>query len=87
MQIPSISDYHTHEDDEYESFLAWMVNIPYHDYRDGKSYSNKLKTPLKGKKIIFSEGVEHWAIIFNIVILFIVFIGVLYEGFQKSFVL
>ena len=37
VQIPSISDYHTHEDDEYESFLAWMVNIPYHDYRDGKS--------------------------------------------------
>ena len=53
MQIPSISDYHTHEDDEYESFLAWMVNIPYHDYRDGKSYSNKMKTPLKVKNNIF----------------------------------
>ena len=34
-KIPSPSDHHTHEDDEYESFLAWMVNIPYHDYRDG----------------------------------------------------
>ena len=33
-------------------------------------------------KLIISEGVEHWAIIFNIVILFIVFIGVLYEGSQ-----
>ena len=87
LGIPSTSDYHTHEDDEYESFLTWMVNIPYHDYREGEPYPEFTgNLNIFGMKlyVIISEGVQHWAIIFNIVILFIVFIGVLYEGFQKQ---
>ena len=96
------SEFHAHQSNEYESFLTWMAELPYHDYREGENFSQRSAQKFWGQnidpnpldyyteiavwiwKLNYSEGVEHWAIIFNIVILFTVFMGILYGSSQTS---
>ena len=35
------NEFHAHQSNEYESFLTWMAELPYHDYREGENFSQR----------------------------------------------